>query len=493
VGALVVGRATVGVVGQTGAVRTWTWAIRRFPLVAYVAVYLFTCYVGAVALWLSPRFKALYLLFTGAEVPSLAFDELLVALLLLHVPPVLVWLGFELGLRGTRGWRWGFLGVDADSPAVRLLAGGWLTASALWATWSIYSAGGFENLDAWLDYNAYVYARWRLFDHLGHWDFVNLYTWLPVSAGYVMLKERRWTTALLSILVVGVLQYPLANRKALLTSAILIAAAVYIHLYAGAAPRRRAAARWHLAVAVGVPTALYLVYVVMTLMLVVRESAQPFKPIPSLVRPREAGPEIPKERVAMAFIPAPAAVADTQDHRAKTLFLYVLLSPLTRTSITTFAYPAIFPRWRPYYHVDVAQDMLRKIHPSLDRFGRMPDDNLVVYHILWPGHHRGSIAAPFQFVLYSQGGVAVALVGSLLVGVVMALCWAPVSAAQRPSAEVSLLGGLAVVLGVFLAIDSVRNSILVSYGLVWGALALLLLAGIAPHVASGPGPDRGAP
>jgi hypothetical protein len=153
--------------------------------------------------------------------------------------------------------------------------------------------------------------------------------------------------------------------------------------------------------------------------------------------------------------------------------LYVLLSPLTRTSVAAVTYPVVFPNVRPYYRLDVGQDVLG--------FGNMPDDNLLIYSVLWPEHERGAIGAPFQVGLYSQGGLWLACLGSLLVGMGLALAWRPLRDLDRPTVIFSLYGALIVVLAAFLAIDSVRNSLIVSYGMGWGIVALGLVGAAARY------------
>lgn len=446
----------------------WNFIIARLPLFAFFAVYLFTCYIGMLALIFSDKFHVLYLYFSGAHPPDLTRGELVIALLLLHAGPLVMWLGFELGLWSTGRWFSGRLRIRDAADGARVIGVLFFFASVCLACWSLYRAGGLENFGGWLDYNAYVYGRWRLFDHLTFFEFVNLYTLLPLLAGYVILNARRWLTAGLTGSLVALLQYPLANRKALLTSAILIAAALYIHFYVGKEPRRSAAARWHLNLGVWVPAVLWGLYVFLTLLSVISESAQPFHSITDRVPPAEPRPRLADEQIALRL-----AVDDLGEARAiltdrrRAVIIYTLFAPLTRTSVTALVYPAIFPRWHPYYHVDLGMDIVR--------IGRMPDDNLVVYRILWPGHHRGSVAAPFHFVLYSQGGMLVAVIGALVMGFLTGCCWTQVVDQTRLGAEMSLFGGLLVTFGVFLAIDSIRNSTVVSYGLVWGALLLLLL------------------
>jgi hypothetical protein len=109
----------------------------------------------------------------------------------------------------------------------------------------------------------------------------------------------------------------------------------------------------------------------------------------------------------------------------------------------------------------------------------MPDDNLGVYQVLWPVHHRGSIAAPFHFVLCAQGGALIALAGSFITGLLLAIGWTTLVSAGRPSAAACLCGSLLIVLGIFISIDSLRNSLIVSYGLLWGLGAIIAISAVA--------------
>jgi len=78
-------------------------------------------------------------------------------------------------------------------------------------------------------------------------------------------------------------------------------------------------------------------------------------------------------------------------------------------------------------------------------------------------------------VLYSQGGIIPAFIGTSAIGLIMGWFWALVAGQTRPITEMSIFRGLLVALGVFLAIDSIRNSVFVTYGVGWGVLMVLLL------------------
>jgi hypothetical protein len=159
------------------------------------------------------------------------------------------------------------------------------------------------------------------------------------------------------------------------------------------------------------------------------------------------------------------------DDRTRTLLLYALLSPLTRTSIPALAYVEVYPKVHGYHTLDLGQDVLG--------VGTMPDDNLVVWRYL-NGDTYGTTAAPAQFVLYSQGGIAVAIIGSVVLGIALALLWRAARSLLPPWSP--LASAVVIVLAAYLAIDSPRNSILVSYGVVWG-FVFLACAAIGIHAA----------
>jgi hypothetical protein len=256
----------------------------------------------------------------------------------------------------------------------------------------------------------------------------------------------------------------------MLVTVLFIACAVYLYRHAGWSPRRAVRSRIQIAWLAGGPLVLYGAYVTLTLVTVLGPGSGAFKNLTAdSARARRAHLNIPQlgDGAAVSFRIDEGAIARIQSNRVLSITLYVLLSPLTRTSVAAVTYPVIFPAVQPYYHLDVGQDILG--------FGAMPDDNLLIYGVLWPEHERGAIGAPFQFVLYSQGGLLLACMGSLLVGLALAIAWRPLQEADRPTAIGSLYGALIVVLAAFLAIDSIRNSLIVSYGMAWGLVALALI------------------
>ena len=452
---------------------SWQPVVGRLPLIVFIGVFLVTCYVGTLGLLFSPRFRTTYVVFSGALVPDLSMRDVLVALLLLHAGPLLVWIGYESVMRYLPRRRLTHV-QEADTPP-------WLPRVVFLATvgaaaYSLVRAEAWRSLLAWADYNSYVHARLRMFDALTFFEFVNVYTLVPLSAGYLILSDGRRRVAAGALAIVLAIQYPLAQRKVMLISVLLIACAIYLYRYAGWAPRRSVRSRHQIAWLAGGPLVLYAAYLGLTLMTVLGPGSGAFKNLTAdSQRARRAPLDIPRlgDAAAVSFRIDESAIARIQSNRVLSVSLYVLLSPLTRTSVAAVTYPVVFPNVRPYYRIDVGLDVLG--------FGAMPDDNLLIYSVLWPEHERGAIGAPFQVALYSQGGLRLACLGSLLVGLALALAWRPFRDLDRPTAIGSLYGALIIVLAAFLAIDSIRNSLIVSYGMAWGLVALGFIGAAARH------------
>lgn len=147
--------------------------------------------------------------------------------------------------------------------------------------------------------------------------------------------------------------------------------------------------------------------------------------------------------------------------RGPGLLSYVLLGPFIRTSLPALTYPAIYPRHISFYGFDA----------GLDAFGigQMPRDNIYVHRMLWPSIPGGSVMVPSQFSLFSQVGLGGALLLSVLTGYLIGVAWIrllDVSLADVRAVACALM--LLFVISV--AGDSLRNSLLSSYGMFWGWL-----------------------
>jgi hypothetical protein len=440
--------------------------VRYAPVILFSVMYALTCLIGALLLLLDFRpYAALYEHFSGFHAPRNRPDLIPTQLVLLIVPPVLMWVAYVVGSRIRVPDVGGQLGVlrwreSRTSPLLPHIV--FYVVAGVGAL-SLSQSGSIPSLLTWLDPQAALDARYEAFRNLSFFEFVNLYTVVPIAAAWVVLARRasgigghilRWLPV---IITVGLLLLLFQKRPAL-NAVILISAAFVLFL------QRVNARRAQLMVAVGI-SALVAVYLVLVMAPAYFETNQELSATTTASRDYPVTPTIGAIPPAAT---APTAVAE--GGKTPTILLYALIGPLNRTSAFALYYPVIYPEIHPYYGLDVGQDMLGKL-PWFD-VGPMPDDNIVVWDFLAPTVPGGRVAAPFQFVLFSQVGVLGALIGSVVLGLVLALAWRGAQDPRLPAYWAALAGGLVLLFSIFVAMDSIRNSLLVSYGVFWGFLFL---------------------
>ncbi len=481
------------------------------PLAVFLTVYVLTCLIGAVFLLLNYRpVVALWEYFSGTRVPDLTGSHLVDAVTLLTLSPFSLALGYWIGtrilVRAPKPREW-LRTLPWHSPRVSI-AQRIFYALALMGALSLARAGAFEKLDAWLSYQAWIDARWNAFAVLSFFEFVNLYTFIPLAAAWCLLSTRggsfgrevaRWVPVVIAVL----LALALFQKKAALISLIIVAMA-YLLDAARRDPQR--VRRGMVVLCVALTGAYFAMVVVPTFNLAVHEEPALQRQRVALLTPRprpvptiQPAVETPN-RVAVSTAiasaapgratgtpaptasPAPTAVveefppAPQLDSRIG-IVVYSILAPLMRTSAPALYYTIVFPEFHPFYGPDFGLDIV--CSHRIGCYGlAMPNDNLVVWDYMNPQLHGGSITAPFQFALYSQAGVPGALVGSLALGAVLAVAWRFARSTVIPPIASDVSSAVVILLAINLALDSPRNSIVVSYGALWG-LGFVVLASFA--------------
>jgi hypothetical protein len=492
--------------------RTESVVMRHLPIVLFAAVYVITCLIGALFLIIDYRpFVELFEYFTAVKSPHLVEGKLALALYLLFVPPLALCVGFSAvsavavrRLVPHENW-------DQDGSRRPAFALGIFAISALLASASLLRAGAPANVQAWLSYETWIDARWQNFQTISFVEFVNIYLLMPLTAAWVAVSSvgtsigsrvRQWTPTLIAL----ALSLLLFQKKAALVVLTIVASAWLLH----GMRRPGADLRKPLAAALSVFTALYFTMVVLPTFnaanVIVESSSQRERPAvltpaatrtPTLLTPRSTqtqtapsatrGPQPSHAPLATpaaqpSLIPqltaSPPTIV-TSGPPQIAVALYALLAPVTRTSVPALYYPVVFPDLHDWYGLDLGQDIV--CSPRLGCANRgMPNDGLVVWDYMNPTFHGGSVAAPFQFALYSQVGPIGAVIGALVLGAVLGLAWSLSRSRRMSSPWSELFGTLVLVLAIYLALDSPRNSILVSYGVIWGFLFL----GAASYVSS---------
>jgi hypothetical protein len=430
-----------------------------------VAMYAFTGYLGAMLLLFgSERFAALYIYFSGVMMPAITYEDLFQVIWLLHVPPVMMWLGYEIALRLKRVYSvTANLELHNFKSLHRIVIALFVTSVAV-ATGSIIRTGSYERIAAWANYAEFVEARYVLFQTLHFFEFVNIYTLLPMFGTLLILLmihlQQRWTTLLTTslfvIIPIIITNIYIFQKKPLIAAILILLSSLFIYWFAGHQPRARITKKTTGTILFSL-LIVYLIYIFLILYPVLGAQTQVYQPPDQEEMTQNENIDGTSYRTFGTF-------NDLFKSRTHSLTLYALMAPISRTSAQMIVYPVIFPDDHNYYPIDVGQDILG--------FGQMPDDNVVVWNTLYPNFPSGNMAAPFHVVLYSQGGLWVSMIGALVIGFFISVCWQIVLQRKVMSPLYSVAGSLILLFTIFISIDAVRNSVTVSYGLIWPAIVL---------------------
>ncbi|MFC4303466.1 hypothetical protein [Cohnella boryungensis] len=449
---------------------------RRIPILVFFTIYFLTGYIGAMIMMFGPQsFWDWYVYFSGVTMPTLYYDELFRMMVLFHIPPAVMWIGYEIYIyikyrKSEDGQATRISDIRLSSKFTLAL----FLISLLLSVVSIIRSGVALSISNWLDYNAFIQARYKLFETLNFFEFVNIYTILPVAASlliiYIVESKplfKRMLYSLLIIISIVCVNIFIYQKKPLMTGLTIIVATLIIYFFGGQKPKLKISVKWMRSIT-GAVISMYVIYLALIIAPVISESSSAYIPSEAVVAAHEqnnsngaaTGGQTEEKKIRKIFKEFSEQEVENTS-RVKNLILYATMAPLNRTSPQMIVYPTIFPDLHAYYPVDLGQDIIGR--------GSMPDDNTVVWDALNPTQPGGSVAAPFHFVLYSQGGLSVAIIGSFLIGFLLSVGWQYVIGRNESASLQSALGGIIILFAVYIALDSARNSMTVSYGLMWPA------------------------
>ena len=317
--------------------------------------------------------------------------------------------------------------------------------------------GCFSKLRAWVDYGQWVQARWGVFSSLGHFNFVNLYLIVPITASWVLLCDYqkklrtqifRWVPTIIALS----LTFFLFQKKAMVTALIIIFSGLFLLRTLHGEGKRKL--KTLLIASIGFIAVVYFFLLVLPIYLKTSRTADAVLTPPTQQKMEENN----RRRAAIISVLGPK--------RSLHVFFYALLAPVTRTAAPAMYYPIVFPEHHEYYGLDFGQDILG--------WGSMPDDNRVVWKFMYPDIPGGSVMVPFQFTLYSQVGTGWTLLLSAVVGLLLGFIWMVIVESKGDLVWRSLMGALSLLFSIYIAIDSVRGSLLTSYGVIWGWVFVII-------------------
>lgn len=435
------------------------------PLWAFLAVYIFTCLAAAIPFFCGyAPFLILVDYFSGTAVPaSFTSEQTAVIFALFLGAPTLFAFGYLGAIKiGARVLPAVLSGSSSEPNGPTFL---WLPVVVFFfavcaGASDLARAGAFARLDAWGSYGDWVQARWALFSSLGYFSFVNIYLVVPVSAAWVILTIRgngvlRQVARIVVLLIACLVAFSLFQKKALLVNCILIFSALLIHRVVLEGWARRQT--WLI---LGVISSLLAACFALVVLPVYSETSKTAEQVLMNSASQQEIIELNQKR-------ALAIRSVLGSSRNVHLLAYALLAPVTRTAAPAMYYPIVFPGIHEFYGLDFGQDILG--------YGNMPDDNRVVWKYMYPELPGGSVMVPFQFALYSQVGTGGTLGLCAILGALISLLWQAILAMKCNPVWRSLAGSVLLLFSIYIAMDSVRNSFVSSYGVIWAWLFVILM------------------
>jgi len=408
---------------------------RWLPLFSFLFGYIALSGIGSLLLlWGIEPFYTSFATFAGAYVPVLSADGTTTFFIVLIGSPVLFAAGYwasTILLRSASLTLHFDIKITHRGCIFLFLA---LIGTALL---SLARGGAFEHLSAWTSFSQFLGSRNQLFDAISFPEFVNIYSLVPTVAALTLITSRsqslreRAVHSIPAMLAVALQLLLFQKMPALM--AIVLMGAIWMGskvLSGDPIPSKR-----RVAALAAISIALYLAMVIVPFAL-----------------PKLTG----RHNVSVSEV-------------AYTSAGYAGSSILMRLAPGLINYVAVFPNKHPFYEIDLGPWFRR---------GAAPDEAAVIWSEMYPTM-AGNSAAPMNFVFYSQGGAVVSLIASAIVGAAIGALWQIALGCIGAHLLRSALGGILIAFSFHLSIDSLRNSVIVSYGYAWPVLFVLAVTVIS--------------
>lgn len=450
-----------------------------FPIFVFLTVYLFTNFIGLMLLLFGPEsYWKLSYAFTGMTLPDVYVDDLSRILVLAIGCPIVIVVGYHLGFGRSKGVvRQTNILPDIGKGILPILADIAFWIMSLMTVYRLLSLVGINGLENWIYYDRFIDARKLIIQNLPGTYFYIIYTTIPLCLTVSVIADirgRRWVYMAVKMAVLILINLYIFQKRPLCNAFLMILFSIFVYFFIGDNARKQLSRRI-VPIVAAVLALLYIIYAVGIQVTSIGEMSA----IPLSATEQVNLEELQDSEKNDTTTNTGTASTETKvlyrrfQLEAETLsvsrFTYVnamaFVGLLNRTAYFSIAYPIVFPEYLNYYPLDLG-------------IGNMPNDSQVVYAMLNPQNPTGSGSAPFFTVLYSQGGLLPAIIGSLIVGICFALVWKRILYMPRPGIATAALGSMELLFAVLMAMASGRDSLLVSYGMLWPVFWLLAVYGV---------------
>jgi hypothetical protein len=434
------------------------YRILLLPFLVFSIFYFILVVPGIYLTAWGPRIiNELNIFLTGVEPLILSLDQKTTLAILLIAPPLLLFVSFFAGTVISSKFL-NFHNPEFESQnnsAVLAVFYGVLTIF-IFARLFFYNM--FSLLPAWFsNYDQWIAARYAVFNSLRIYDFMTIYMLLPTATILLSLRlvsVRLYFRALLVCLPCLFAMFFLFQKRPIIIFLLMCVLTIFLYFYEKIKFRYIA----------GSFVSLFLIY---SLMIVV--------PTLQLTNTKIQTSIIKLESENLSLIEKYDAKQLNTYYRTRIKAIYQLLSPTTTTLLSTIngiifrvSLPAVFyvkayPEIYPYSGLDIPFDQK---HPS---------DNVDVWKLMWPNIEGGLAAAPAQFPLFAQVGLLGTLGIFVLFGFFVGVLWFFLVSKSAFQSERFVQQMLLLMLLIYLTMDSIYNSIMVTYGVFWGFILVELV------------------
>lgn len=452
-------------------------AIEILPIIIFIIVLLFTNTIGVCLLVWGPisYWKVSYL-FCGMSLPDIHVSDMYKLLVMLVIPVLLLVASALVGktIANKIVQKKSTPKECNSSSMLSFLSAGVSLLLFIYIFARLFSFLSIGDISAWLNNNDFYDKRYIVMNNLSFYEFALIYSILPMMIGmsYQQSKKRLLVFGLEFVLYIIVNIY-IFQKRPLIIGMLLMSIMIMLN-------NIEVVVKWKLRKILGIGLSvcivLYLVYALgITLNAVRKDSKDEYilttekialndiKNIASETEVSETSQNhvtIEQEPVYRAFELEGATL-----HLSSFEFtqLMAVVGLLNRTAYGTIVDLAVFPRFFDYYPIDIGLDLLG--------IGITPDENIVTAKILYPEAERpGSVPVPYHIALYTQGGIIVAIIGSIIVGFCIGFFW--IIAISKKHILNYAFGAWICVFAIMLATNSGRNALFSSDGAVWPIMVL---------------------
>lgn len=429
----------------------------NLPVWMYLISHFLFCTLGALLLLDIDQVGWVYEYFSGVKLPYLNDEELYILYGLLILSPIIFTTTGVSAKVFVEKWS-NDLSISHNLNFKLLVI--FHLFSLVVSFYSLYKCDAWGGIAAWFNHEEWIAMRWHLFKELSFFEFVNLYTFLPISIAMLSLNVRSYifrTALMLGGLFLTIFLY---QKKQFFVFLILVILPMILNKLS----------KIKLSWVLGMLFSCLLVFIVVATIPAIDLSNKDGD------LSNKDGIELVKKSDCMAQkLDGPFTSISRDElycfiglklHPVKRHFLFLANALLFRTSPVSIFYISEYPKNLSYSGVNL----------PFDNFS--PNDNREIWKKMWPNTPGGSVMAPFQFSLFSQVGYVGSFIFLIFYGWIIFFTYfflhkiLPVGI--RP-----IWISIHVLLMINLSMDSFLNSYLSSYGMIWAQAFILFISSVS--------------